>query len=563
MASPRACFSSLPLELKFNIFEHVARQEKSWIARLDGLSDEEQDYEACEHDNALMVASLVSKEWYSLATPAIFSSLFVQNPSDPLFRPRIFPRHALKFKSAELSCPDVDVGEDSDEEDWDAEIETAEYKTMTGILGYNLNMLQYLPNLRSILLSDQAAFHLWGRTLDLDPGQDDRDFNGFRSRAFHVIALKVDRLVLDRFRPFEILKILRHWPKPKSRLRRLVLRQLTLLGGDAKPEDEDDNLDLLSEALASMSDLVDLDIDFRTNPSELSRTWSPAALATLRAADPLPLTTLRIRCKYLHQSDLDFISLLSPTLQHLTLEFRGVEGLSSPIPTLLLPHLITLNLLIQQEEGESQAQPQQPLSTILPAFFSSPLVSFTLFDDTVKINLDASCPLTILGKNLPTLRRLKVTTLGGKEHSLVKAFCAGRNLPTPALPETPHKYHDLCAGLTDAENGIVGDELDGLLEWGKLEVGRLRVGGTVVDSIDLLESFRSLDAHRGRRTRRRRKDDLTADGENEVVCNHLDEVLDWGKPEVVRLRAGGKVDDSVALLGLLMELEAHRLRWLD
>ena len=61
-------FSSLPPEVKANVFQHVAWQEARWRNRIEFLEDTLQASEREKHVDGLSAASLVSKEWRSFAS---------------------------------------------------------------------------------------------------------------------------------------------------------------------------------------------------------------------------------------------------------------------------------------------------------------------------------------------------------------------------------------------------------------------------------------------------------------------------------------------------------------
>ncbi|KAL8283431.1 hypothetical protein RQP46_005841 [Phenoliferia psychrophenolica] len=359
-------------------------------------------------------------------------------------------------------------------------------------MDYALSILPLLPNLRSLELNDHAAYHLWGPELDIDPNRDDAV--GMRSAAFETISKRIELLYLSRFRPGEAQRVLALWPK--EGLRTLAFWGFTLRGPELNEGGEEDRLDEVAKIITSMRSLVHLDLQYVTDPPELSTGWSPDVLAALQA-DPPPLATLELDCTHLHRTDLDFIATFSSTLKHLVLRFHDFEDVTTILPPLNLPLLTTLKITIDDDDTDNE-EPQQPLSIILPVFFSSPVVSLIIADHSTIINLNESCPLTILDKNLPTLRHLQVATGDSWELSLVAAFCTDRNLPAPTDDPFNFLEYDYFEGITDKDNEVACDSIDRLLDWGKLEVGRLRAGAKVSDSVALFESLRPLQVHRQR-----------------------------------------------------------------
>ncbi|KAL8283385.1 hypothetical protein RQP46_005795 [Phenoliferia psychrophenolica] len=446
---PRASFSSLPAELKANVLEHVARQEKRWKARVGFMSSQQAQEEKAAHVDALRAASLVSKEWCALAAPFIFHKLHFKAAHLPLFRFSLLHKHGHRFVEADLHWDD-----DADKDD-DATKET------TSALEYTLSILPLLPNLRALTLNDDAAYRLWGFALDIDAGRDDE--KGMRSVALGLVAQRVDALTLITFRPVE------------------------------NDEGIVDSLDPIAHCIAPMSSLTDLRIDCVVQRPLLVTGLSQDALAALRS-DPPPLQNLTFECLELYQPELDFISAFTSSLTTLTLRYHNFDDLAVTTPAPLnLPFLRSLIVIV----GNSEDQPLLPsLSKTLPAFFSSPVTSLEINDASGNIDFGTDSPITLLARNFPNLRHLDLHPVYAPEVSLVAAFCAGRGLPPPS--KTPFGGPAFTSGITDKESDVLCDGLEGVLDWGKLEVGRLRAGGRVADSVGLLESLRPLDAHRRR-----------------------------------------------------------------
>ncbi|KAL8283392.1 hypothetical protein RQP46_005802 [Phenoliferia psychrophenolica] len=474
----RACFLSLPVELKVNILGLVALQEENWkangTARLKQTSLKSKPQEKKSHINSLFAASLVDKEWRSLAAAFIFTAIDLEQAKSPLFHSTILPKHAHRFTQAHLLWSDED---DSDEGGADCDTETVS-------LDATLSILLLLPNLHTLWLTDDAAYQLWGDGLDFD-SQRDADVAkwGIRRLTLRTLAQKISRLSLFRFRPAEAARILACWPK--CGLRQLTLSQLTAEGGDANEDEIEHGLDSIAQSITSMKSLTHLYIKSLTSTG-----WSPDALAALRQ-DPPPLATLQFTCINIHKNDFDFVSTFSSSLKTLSLRYQHSEDLDVTPTPLILPSLTSLTIT---DTGKKK---HTSLPKILSSFFSSPVTVLVIGDSSADIDLGESCPLTLLAKHFPNLKTLDVQPMDAKEVSFVAAHAAERGLPGPT-PRLAFVLPEFVVGITDEENGLLCDALEGVLDWGKLEVGRLRAGGKVADSVALLESLRPLDEHRRR-----------------------------------------------------------------
>ncbi|KAL8283418.1 hypothetical protein RQP46_005828 [Phenoliferia psychrophenolica] len=399
MASSRACFSSLPVELKANILERVASQEETWKLRISDLDVDERAREKKAHVDGLQAASLVCKEWNSLANAFIFELLTLKGIQAPLFRHGILGSHGHQITKVQLLQPD-DGDDDGDEDD-----EDSQYSKSTNILDYALSILSLLPNLRSLKINDIATYHLFGTDLDLDTRSN--DLKGMRSTTLTQVAARVDDLHLVRFSPSEARRVLELWPQ----IRRLRLGELTVVEEDADKND-------ISKAITGLSRLEHLDIQLVGDSSVPVISWTPEVLTALRSSPP-PLTFLRLRRM----------------------------DLPAPPPPLHFPHLTSLHITIND--------PTSPFSTsnILPAFYTSPLARLIVEDETCTINLDEQCPLTLLGKHFPTLRQIYMAPVEATEVSAVAKFCAGRDLPPPT--DTPFDSPFYSRGISAHENGMI------------------------------------------------------------------------------------------------------------
>ncbi|KAL8283416.1 hypothetical protein RQP46_005826 [Phenoliferia psychrophenolica] len=396
MATPRACFASLPVELKVNVLGHVARQESNWKLRTSEVEDtEEQATERTAHTDALRAASLVNKEWWSLTATFIFHTLHFKAAHLPLFRHSLL--HKLRvghlFVKANLECKVRDHGDDEESH------ERAE------ALDYTLSILPLLPHLHSLVLGVECAASLWGRRVEIDSGRDDE--RGMRSLALETIAKKVDDLKLVAFRPREADRVLATWPR--AGLRKLDLYGLIL--------DHSDQVDEIVPLITSMRTLVDLTILCVAVPGA-KNSWSPDALTILRN-NPPPLKRLDLFCEDLHNTALDFLSAFSPTLQHLALRYHNFHDLPSALHPIDLPHLASLNIVNEDIDG---VLPSPSLSKVLPAFLSSPITSLELSDSSSPVERGESYPLTLLTKHFPHLQTLDVECSDAKEVSFVTAW---------------------------------------------------------------------------------------------------------------------------------------------
>ncbi|KAL8283396.1 hypothetical protein RQP46_005806 [Phenoliferia psychrophenolica] len=401
MASTRACFSSLPVELKANVVGLVARQELNWQHRVAFLEYTDREAEEKAYVNGLQAASLVCKEWNSLANAFIFETLTLKGTTLPLFRHRILRKHGHRFKKAELVD---DVG------DADDGVEGGEYHKMTIEIDYNLSVLPLLPNLRALTINDRAAYHLFEIGLTMDAHGD--DLRAMRSQTIHQLAETVGELNLINFTPAESASFLEAWPR---------VHQLDL-GAIA----EDFDLDDLNQALAKLGSLERLSLRFMEDTPPLI--WTPEHIAPLEANAP-PLHCLRLKVDDLHLHHLHFISTFSATLKHLDLEIARLDPDSTaPLPSLLFPHLLSLRISVNESEDTSTC------SQILSVFLSSPLVSLSIADPTCTIHDHDSSEeslLSTLKDKVPTLRHLELQPLQSSEYDILVTFCDGRGMPAP------------------------------------------------------------------------------------------------------------------------------------
>lgn len=187
---------------------------------------------------------------------------------------------------------------------------------------------------------------------------------------------------------------------------------------------------------------------------------------------------------------MEVISALSPTLQRLHLAVDTSEiapELKLPVP-LELPKLTTLKLELKQ----AQASEAATLEHLVAAFSSAPITDLSI----AAAWASPKASLAIIGNTFPTLRTISLqpSALTAKDFALVSAFCARRGLAPPT--HTPFDDKEIVRDISDTETDVLCDGIDQLLEYGRLQVARVRAGGSAAVAVRLLNALRPLDADR-------------------------------------------------------------------
>ncbi|KAL8277898.1 hypothetical protein RQP46_009717 [Phenoliferia psychrophenolica] len=190
MLPPIASFSSLPPETKVRVLELVAWQEQAWADRSKVAGEESRE----RHVNSLSAASLVCKEWRSLAVPHIFHTLTAQSARLPAFRHRILRQHGHRFARVVLESAFAD--DDDDDEDDAVDLEAWDY---------TLSLLPSLSGARSLYVAVAAAEALFGAIcFDLAEGSTTDDAGHTEEEEMRAATLRsavglIDELILSDF----------------------------------------------------------------------------------------------------------------------------------------------------------------------------------------------------------------------------------------------------------------------------------------------------------------------------------------------------------------------------
>ncbi|KAL8278070.1 hypothetical protein RQP46_009530 [Phenoliferia psychrophenolica] len=262
----------------------------------------------------------------------------------------------------------------------------------------------------------------------------------------------------------------------------------------------------LGERLSNLSVLQTLDIQLAFSPIPEEERWPSEALASLREHPP-PVSTLRLSYDIHSPTDFQFISIFASTLQHLDLTINLLadsivpstpSALPDPLPQNTLPNLSTLHLTFTKTLRATQPS---SFSRLLPSFALSPLTSLVLREtehDPINHEEEPSY-LRNLGDQFPYLRHFSF----GRRFAHLEPWEIAHSVAFCAKrnlsPPTATPFDNPWPfRVTDSDNDVLCDGLDQVLNFGKREVGRLRAGGNAADSAALLHSLRPLDAHRRR-----------------------------------------------------------------
>ncbi|KAL8278073.1 hypothetical protein RQP46_009533 [Phenoliferia psychrophenolica] len=330
----------------------VAWQEDAWQARCK--VDVDLVVEGKEgRVNGLVAVSAVSKEWRSFAVEHLFSL--------PIFKYHILRKYGRRFTRVVLEDAAADVEDAEAEAAWD----------------HLFSLIPLLPNVRSLTLSDTAAYGLFGSDLDLDEDPDADEPQGMRAAVLRETVKNISDVTLADFYASEAAIVLAAWPS----LRRLTLRNVQFDDTSTKAA----GLTLLANSLTKMTRLEHLELEFTIDESGEARTWPAAALLTLRDTPP-PISTLRLSSHTHTSSDSTFIFSFASTLQKLDLTLYTLSNSFTLVPSepldplqATLPILTTLSLTFTGTVDRT-IHPTT-FSRLLPSFTSSPLTSLVLRDE--------------------------------------------------------------------------------------------------------------------------------------------------------------------------------------
>ncbi|KAL8276575.1 hypothetical protein RQP46_010998 [Phenoliferia psychrophenolica] len=451
--------SALPNELKGRIVQLVVWQEEAYNKRADDMPGNVSAASRKIHVNAIFVISLLNK----ILTPNLAIL--------PIFRHIIFRKHGHRFRRASLEMSPLD-----------------KKPYALADLDQTLAILPSLINLRSLVLDAKAARGLFGEDLDLATEQEDDV--ALRIATFKELARQVDDLHLSFFIANEVEVVLALCPP----LRRLCLEAYYFLG------EEDPEAQLLA-SLKRFKDLKHLEVDFYGIKSGQGPwigqgpwpKWTSAQTEQLQS-NPPPISTLHFTTVAFPENGYNFISAFGGSLAELHLSLSEYINPSTLPAPLSLPHLTTLHLRLTKG---STPRVSSPLSSLLSAFSSAPLISLSIIDERCANDLSIDSAITLLKDRFPTLCHLSILPEepSAKNYSHVATYLSKRGLPPPPV-STPFEDNDFTWEIEDGENGMICDALDGVLDFGKLEVARLRAGGNVAELVKVLESLRPLDEHR-------------------------------------------------------------------
>lgn len=305
------------------------------------------------------------------------------------------------------------------------------------------------------------------------------------------VAPEIENLALEDFYAPRATAFLALFPD----VRTLALRDISLR---ETADGEKTSVGPLLDAIAGLRRLEVLNRDYWQYWDGLPAARRSSDIPLLGTPAP-PLKYLHLSSIYHSQADLDFISLVGPTLEALYLDFSELHPplRSSPSSS---PNLTTLVLY-------SASHPDTTASAfILSHFLASPLASLTYRVLPADFTTNAG-PLTILRNQLPTLLHVEFIPslpLRAGHVRLINEFCA-TPLGLVLQRDSAFEGYGILA-LTDT-GGASGDppkvgveemewlceELEGVLEFGKNEVARMRREGDFEKGVRLAKMLRPLD----------------------------------------------------------------------
>ncbi|KAK4703510.1 hypothetical protein P7C70_g2709, partial [Phenoliferia sp. Uapishka_3] len=468
-----AAFSSLPLEVKADIFSFVAWREEAWRKRKKKAGKAQQELATNGRVDGVKAVSLVCKEWRMLAGKHLFRCLSDRDANRAPFRYLIHQRYGHCFSEASLHGS------------------AATQQECVRDLDYFLSILPTLVNIDILSITHTSAKNLFGADLMMDPEREGE--GGLRVATFIQVLRNIKSIHLWRFPTDAAAQLLSL---------RLGAQLLSIRG--ARPVGSNADMSPLVTVLAGMPHLNLLLI--HQTEAQLSldpTTWTSEALASLRNSPP-PISTIYFTTSYLTAAELSFIALFSSTLNHLSLT---IQGLSSEIMAMNnfrmdLPFLVSLHVHLKDQEKDRTKV--DFAGAILRIFSSSPLVSVSITDDEgFEIAGIDVCGATLytLANCFPTLRQLRLSNgkfiMKANELQHISTFCAERQIRKRRT--ATQLWHTVDEGremLQEEHIAQVCEELDYLLEYGKMQVERLRQGSRVEDARGLITSLKPLHAHR-------------------------------------------------------------------
>lgn len=338
-----------------------------------------------------------------------------------------------------------------------------------------LSTLPTLPSLHTLSFHQSAALQLF--RLGSSPGAT-------------CLITSSRNLVLEDFYAPRATAFLALFPG----VRTLALRDISLR---ETADGEKTSVGPLSDAIAGLRGLEVLNRDCWQYWDGLPAARRSSDIPLLGTPAP-PLKYLHLSSVYHSQADLDFLSLVGPTLEALYLDVSELHPplRSSPSSS---PANHTRTILRLPPGYAGLGLHPIPLPRLSPRFFDVPRPPA---DFTTNAG-----PLTILRNQLPTLLHVEFIPylpLRAGHVRLINEFCATR-LGLVLQRDSAFEAYGILA-LTDT-GGASGDppkvgveemewlceELDGVLEFGKNEVARMRREGDFEKGVRLAKMLRPLD----------------------------------------------------------------------
>ncbi|KAK4698869.1 hypothetical protein P7C70_g7400, partial [Phenoliferia sp. Uapishka_3] len=464
----RACFSTLPLELKGKIVEMAFYQSMRFEHRIAqaGKTDRGPGY-----INSVSSLALVNRELRGVAAKYQFEELSSSRVQSLPFRFLVLPNHSHHITHVILEGRDETV------------------------LSQTMSLLPQLSALCGLSFTHDSAEILFGPlvvgTFVYRPLEDENPTT-YHLGILRSVAPKITALWLKRF--------------PSAAAATLVrcFTNLAQYNAYEASEEQDTDLETLLDALVSLTSLTHLAIDAAT----LADTTS---LDTLRA-NPPPVRFLQLYYRGVSQVLVDLIFIFGATLE--TLDLRAPHSSPSSSGTLSASHLPHLTTLILSEKVSDDFDPPTP--QLLALLSNTNLISFYYRG----VDFSKSVIPTHVLKFVATQKSLRHLQLGSSRPPDFwgVTYMAPRNrrlLPPPSLlmysdlvksrdfETSVLEEYDVSPYHPEAELEYTEKELDYLtdalvrtLDFGRNEVGRMVSEGNVAKAVAWVEVLRDLEVER-------------------------------------------------------------------
>ncbi|KAL8290272.1 hypothetical protein RQP46_003211 [Phenoliferia psychrophenolica] len=455
----RASFTTLPQELKAKVAEMVAAQEDAWDDRLNGQ-------EGVDHLNSLSALALVNKELRGLAAKHQFGVLYSGEAFLPLYRYIILPRHGHHITV--ISFSNLAFGEGDP----------------ISAAALALSDAAHLPSVRSLYFDGMSASRLFGPSLKFnDPGKDEA--TSYRIDALAVFAPRIETLGLRAFAPSETVDLIRAFEN-------LTTLSVTTLGN----LDTDEQMMDFTNAISTLQKLKRLTISMDSEHPETA--WTIEAIVPLERAAP-PVKDLQLVRFNLDPTLFSLINAFSSTLESVTLRPSATAPEFSGITPLQLPHLVNLNLHLEESKTLSD------ISRLLLSSSTLTHMSLATTSNTDPADISAFLP------SQPKLRQLHFGACLTEypipridvilRPSFLTAFADivhSRGLD-PTVLDSPHftPFHENAnLSYTKNEAGYLKEALGRTLEFGKVELERMFAEGSIARAVGWVAKLKALEDER-------------------------------------------------------------------